>query len=89
MPAVPQVSGSGSPEGNRSFACELAPPANGGGGFAWRAECSRAAGPEIGVTWKAGSEDDYIEDELSMASVSASWHGSKRANARVDIVIPH
>ena len=83
------MSGSGAPEGNRAFACELAPPPDGGGGFAWRAECSRAAGPEVGITWKAGSEDDYIEEGLSMTSVSASWQGTRRASARLDVVLPH
>ncbi len=86
---VVQLSGSGSPDGNRTLSCELAPPPDSSGGFAWRAACSRAGSPEVGVTWKTGSEDDYIEDGMSMASVSANWQGSNRANVRVDVVIPH
>lgn len=83
------MSGSGAFEGNRSFSCELAPPPDGGGGFAWRGECSRAGGPQVGVTWKKGSEDDYVEDNMSMASVSASWQSPRRADFRVDVIIPH
>ncbi len=86
---VVQLAGSGSSDGSRTLSCELAPPPDGISGFAWRAECSRAGSPEVGVTWKTGSEDDYIEDGMRMASVSANWQGSRRANVRVDLIIPH